>query len=282
MPYEMNEGGFIDPGLVQDTWDRNREYQEERRQYDLANRYWEAQKRQQDVEREAQLSKIADGVIPGMTPEVEYTPTGTHVTYRHAKPEPFNLDVNNTFVDPVTGKRVAIDTKSGQQYDLGNIQPDIRPARDLAPHYTTDKQGRQWQVFADGRPSKLVTDPEGNPLDVPAMEDPAVGFGRAIEKMNAANYWHSELTALDEFGELDMKRRNAAADELRRLYQQSPNLTGATSATMGTNQLSAVSGQRSAGTRQFASEAEASAAEARGEIKPGDRIVIGGVSGTWQ
>lgn len=36
------------------------------------------------------------------------------------------------------------------------------------------------------------------------------------------------------------------------------------------------------GIRSFASEAEATAAAGRGELKPGDKITIGGVSGTWQ
>lgn len=36
------------------------------------------------------------------------------------------------------------------------------------------------------------------------------------------------------------------------------------------------------GQKSFATEAEASAAAQRGEIKPGDRITVGGVSGTWQ
>ena len=78
------------------------------------------------------------------------------------------------------------------------------------------------------------------------------------------------------------QRTSSYRDAYKRDYQQFSTYAREqgydASDVVGTRAESAYGG----GNTSFATEAEAEAAAARGELNPGDRVTIGGVSGTWQ
>ena len=179
MPYQMNETG-LDAGVAdfaQDQFDRNQEYQDQKRQLDMANTYWEAMKRQQEtqmlIERQKNMKDIGEAVVPGMVKKsVRQNGDGT-LSVEWGLPQADAKDFQPiTFGDTSAG---SFDKTTGSYYDAqGNPVTDAsrytRQPSGPAPHYTTDAQGNQLSIT--GNVATPIKMPDGTPVMGKSLVDP--------------------------------------------------------------------------------------------------------------
>jgi hypothetical protein len=269
MPYEMNEGGFLNGGFIADQYNRNEDWADMRRssaleesqwrqarmQQDMeysdmqaanaaAESYWRQLKMQQEIEREANLGNVSSALTEGMVPlSADVDEQGrrrVHLGYpKDAKPVK-----QYQFLQTKEG------IVRGDPYE-GTLEPMMQFAPEaadkdkvFAPHYTTDAEGNQWQIPSTGGPAQKVLGPDGNPIKVQTREDPTAIMARTVQQQSMMMYLNEELRAVDDLGLPDEPRRQRARQQLQALTSQI-NPTAVNAQGFGAKDFSAVGGTNS-------------------------------------